>query len=138
MKLPLLLLLPVFVAPWHTNAARLTVVVEGVKNNDGNVIINLFDQEGNWLKDAVRGEEKPAKEGPMEFVFDGLPEGNYGVWAHHDEDGDGKLKKGLLGRPEEPYGFSNDSGKMFGPADWKDAEVHLSKNAEVQILIHIK
>jgi uncharacterized protein (DUF2141 family) len=138
MKLPVLLIFPFFALPWHSDAARLTVVVEGVQSSEGRLIVNLFDKEESWLKTAARSEEQPAVKGPMTVVFEDLPAGDYGLWVHHDKNGDGQLNKGLFGKPEEPYGFSNDSGKLFGPADWEDAKVTLTKDANTSIRVHVK
>lgn len=137
MKLPTLLITCLLI-PAFCDAARLTVIVEGVTSDEGKLVIHLFDKENVWLKSAVRSEVKPATEDPMEIVFDELPAGDYGVYAHHDKNADGQLNKGLFGKPTEPYGFSNDSGKMFGPADWKDAKITLADAEEATLRIHIR
>ena len=53
--------------------------------------------------------------------MDALEPGLYAVSVTHDVDGNGHLNTGAFGKPEEPYGFSNDARGMFGPAKWKDA-----------------
>jgi uncharacterized protein (DUF2141 family) len=44
----------------------------------------------------------------------GLPPGRYAIAAFQDTDGDGKLSKGALGIPREPFGFSNGARARFG------------------------
>jgi uncharacterized protein (DUF2141 family) len=43
-----------------------------------------------------------------------LPPGRYVIAAFQDTDGDGKLTKGALGIPREPFGFSNGARARFG------------------------
>jgi len=44
----------------------------------------------------------------------GLQPGRYAIAAFQDTDGDGKLSKGALGIPREPFGFSNGARARFG------------------------
>lgn len=40
-------------------------------------------------------------------TFQNLPAGEYAVSAFHDENQNGRLDRGLMGRPEEGIAFSN-------------------------------
>jgi uncharacterized protein (DUF2141 family) len=58
-----------------------------------------------------------------------VPYGSYAVQAYHDENGNRRLDRNLLGAPSEPYGFSNDARRSFGPPSYKEAEFTLSSHA---------
>lgn len=136
-KIHALLTAVVLFAAADLGAATLKVVVEGVRAGDGVVLASLFDNEADWLKKSVQTRTVPAESTCVTIDFDGLSAGNYGIWVHDDVNKNGKLDKGLFGKPEEPYGFSNDSGKMFGPADWKAAIVVLD-DQDMETHIHLK
>ena len=59
------------------------------------------------------------------------------VVAPQDLNGDGKLKTGFMGAPEEPWGFSNDATGFMGPADFSDAKFELDA-PELELTIHLK
>ena len=63
-------------------------------------------QLGAWRAPPAAGEE---------FVFDDLAPGRYAVAAYHDVNGNGELDKVPPGLPTEPYGFSNEVGRLGRP-----------------------
>ena len=54
-------------------------------------------------------------------IFDGLEPGQYAVSAYQDENNNGRLDTGFMGKPKEPYGFSNDARCRLGPPAFRDA-----------------
>lgn len=89
-------------------AAELEVRVEGTRNDQGTITIMAFDSPGDFAQfdesKAVATVIMPV--GPNAGVsLSGLPEGNYAIFAMHDEDRDGAL--GMDGAiPTEGYGYS--------------------------------
>jgi uncharacterized protein (DUF2141 family) len=55
-------------------------------------------------------------------VFPSVASGTYAVALFHDENGDGKLDKNLIGLPAEGVGVSNNKFRSFGPPRWEDAK----------------
>jgi uncharacterized protein (DUF2141 family) len=51
----------------------------------------------------------------MRFTFRNVPAGPIAVAVYQDVNGDGQLNRNLLGIPSEPYGFSNDVGRIAIP-----------------------
>lgn len=101
------------------SAAELRVRVEGVPAPAGRILVALYD--GAEAFEAGRragGIAIPAREGNVTAVFEGVPPGRYGVVVLQDLDGDGKLRRNLLGMPAEPFGFSNDALGVLGPPDF--------------------
>jgi uncharacterized protein (DUF2141 family) len=93
----------------------LVVRTEGIRGTAGEVKVTVcdkgFDEAGCKLG-AWRAPKGPVEE----FVFEGLAPGRYAVAAYHDADGDGELDKVPPGIPTEPYGFSNDIGRLGIPS----------------------
>ncbi len=102
-------------APAAQAAATLVVRAEGIQGTAGEVRIAVcergFDEAGCKLG-AWRAPKGPVEE----FVFEGLAPGRYAIAAYHDADGDGELDKFPPGIPTEPYGFSNEVGRIGIPS----------------------
>ena len=96
-------------------AGTLVVRAEGIQGSAGEVRVTVcdkgFDEAGCKLG-AWRAPKGPVEE----FVFEGLAPGRYAVAAYHDADGDGELDKFPPGIPTEPYGFSNEVGRIGYPS----------------------
>ena len=88
----------------------LTVQVEGLKNSKGVVQFSLYNQEKSIPDEKYKkyylqmvGE---IENGVSSITFKNLPKGRYAVNILHDEDENGKIKKGWI-FPIEGIGFSN-------------------------------
>ena len=118
-------------------AFDLTVEVMNVRSADGFVAAAIYAAEGGWLKDgqAVQAQRVPAGEKAV-IVYRNLPAGRYAVSAFHDENGNGRLDRNVLGIPSERYGFSRDARGTMGPPAFGDAGVELE--ADTTITIHLQ
>lgn len=120
------------------HASSLSVEIgDGIKPGE-QVLVTVYDQEAQWLKQSIRSmnEAAPADiaaDGTHTLLIDALAPGRYAVMAYVDRNGNGKLDRGMFGRPTEPYGFSNGGGS-FGPPDFADAVVDVP---ETGTAIHI-
>lgn len=56
-----------------------------------------------------------------------LPPGEYAVSTYQDVNSNGKLDRYFIGKPKEPYGFSNNV-KPFGPPSYKDCKFTLTNS----------
>jgi len=102
------------------NSATLTVRILSARNVNGVVRIALFQSTDGFPGDASKAlRTQPAKIDPQtltaQTVFSGIPQGTYAVMVFHDENGNGKLDKNVLGVPKEGYGASRDARGAFGP-----------------------
>ena len=93
----------------------MTVVIDGARSADGNFKIAVCGDAACYENDGpfVVKADQPAALNPVEFRLSGLPEGEYSVVLHHDEDADDVFDKFLF-LPEEGYGFSNDAEPSLG------------------------
>lgn len=103
---------------------NLTIVVTGLENDDGDVLIAVSNSRENYESDdsAFIGVKVKIENGKTEYTFEELPFGEYAIKLFHDENMDGELDSNFLGIPTEDYGFSNNATGTFGPADYDDAK----------------
>lgn len=94
----------------QTKKYTLAVAVNHLRNAEGVVVFALYNRD-----DAFPDEhyEKYLKKitgkiinGSSSVIFENLPTGKYAVNILHDENMDGKIKKGFI-MPVEGIGFSN-------------------------------
>lgn len=113
------LLASALIAASPARAADLTVLIDNLRSAQGTVMLALFDSEGRFLKpDGATSDQRIAADrSPVAATFRGVNPGRYAISAFHDENGNGKLDKNLLGIPTERYGFSNDAfGTVSAPS----------------------
>ena len=129
---------PLFPQSAEAKFGQLTVIIDGLENDQGKVLVALcnsekdFESSGKTCRLATLGIMKKQ----ASITLDDLPPGMYALKAFHDENGDGELNTDFLGIPNENYGFSNNARGTFGPPSWDDAKFMLKLPADtVRILI---
>jgi len=119
-------------------SAWLEVAVTGVEVGSGQVVIAVFatDDSFDRRQDPVVFAFLPADASVAVWETE-LPEpGEYAVAVYQDRNGNGVLDTGLIGRPTEPWGFSNNPRGLLGPPDFWDAAIEV-KTASTQIRIDL-
>lgn len=117
-------------------AAQLTVTVEGLASQEGNVCFKVFSGSQGFPNEddnAVVKSCMAIAEMPLSVTFEDLTVGNYAVAIYHDANGDEMLNRGLFGMPTEGYGFSNDAIARTGPASYEDAMILVGGNTAITI-----
>jgi uncharacterized protein (DUF2141 family) len=101
--------------------ARLSVSVEGVRNDSGSVRCGLYSSANGFREPGreMRGAVAPIKDGHATCVFSGVPAGTYAVAVFHAEHNETQMETGLFGKPKQGYGFSNNPSSMFGPPSFE-------------------
>jgi uncharacterized protein (DUF2141 family) len=89
---------------------KLEVEVSGLRNDKGNVMIQLFDSTEKVLVSQLN----TIKDNKSDFIFD-VPAGKYALRYYHDENMNGEMETNIVGKPTEGYGFSNNVTGKFGP-----------------------
>jgi uncharacterized protein (DUF2141 family) len=123
-------------------SGTIKVTLEGVLDGQGQLRVALeksakdFDS-GSFETPKYLSRVEDAKGESVNVVFPAVPYGTYAIKVFQDLDGDGKLKTGFMGAPEEPWGFSNDATGFMGPADFSDAKFELD-SSELELTIHLK
>jgi uncharacterized protein (DUF2141 family) len=90
---------------------KLEIEISGIRNNIGNVMLQLFDSTEKVLSE----DKKQITDNICTFTFADLKPGKYAVRYYHDENMNGNMETNRLGKPTEGYGFSNNVTGKFGP-----------------------
>jgi uncharacterized protein (DUF2141 family) len=130
-------------------AGEFRIDIEGLGAPKGTILIGLYDSEQSFDRAIELAGESGYRNDPQRVVgaalrvdggskasiaFGNLAPGRYAVIAFHDENGDGRLDKSLLGVPTEPYGFSKGAHGFLSAPNFKDAAVAFD-GADVTVAI---
>ncbi|MBI1364437.1 MAG: DUF2141 domain-containing protein [Alphaproteobacteria bacterium] len=99
----------------------------GVRAAGGKVRLLGYDDPAAFLERAtVKYDALVNADGVAVIPLHGLHKGQYAFLAYYDENGDGKLNRNALGRPKEPYGFSNDVRPKLHKPHFNDVKVDVA------------
>ena len=107
------------VAAAGTVEVRLTGAVPG-----GPVMVQLWS-EAEGLMRCARAARVTVSNGTAVARFENVPAGRWGVAAFQDVDSNGRLGFGMMGRPNEPWGYSRAAPAVMGPPAFRDAAVNV-------------
>ncbi len=107
----------------HAAAADLTVTIDNLRNDHGQVILCVFSAESSdkaSFPDCMKGlpirqSKAIIAAGKVVMTYTGLKDGVYAVAAIHDENGNGQLDTNFLGIPTEGVGVSTNPRLMGKP-----------------------
>lgn len=114
----------------------LTIQVQGVNQDGGNVGVLVFANDKGWAEDrtaALKDIVVPAHPGTVTVVVPGLPAGYYAVSIAHDVNQNHKLDKNFLGKPKEQWGLSNNPHATIKAPPFKNCMFRLTGNMEIFI-----
>lgn len=104
------------------NAADVTITVQGIRTDQGQIMVAVCDQK-HFLGTDCHNARAKAQSGTVAVTIVDIAPGNYAVQVYHDENGNSRLDKNFLGIPTEAIGFSRDAHGTMGPPKFADAEV---------------
>ena len=90
---------------------NLNIKINGLKNNNGQVVMELKDALENTIKRITRYIDS----NQCNILIDSIATGKYTILYFHDENKNNKLDTNILGIPKEGYGFSNNASGKYGP-----------------------
>jgi uncharacterized protein (DUF2141 family) len=109
----------------HAQAADLTIRIDNVDSNDGQLMVTLYKGAADWMKQPLQTASVEAVAGITTVQFKDLPPGEYAFAVFHDANGNGRLDRNRMGMPLETYTFSNDAQGFMGPAPFEAARFAL-------------
>ena len=118
----------------------LTVVVEGVNNEDGNIGVLVFQNDKGWPEDrlvAMKDVVVPARPGIVKVIVPDLPGGEYAVSVAHDANKNRKLDKNFIGKPKEQWGLSNNPHAVLKAPPFSKCKFTLDKDMELHITMQL-
>ena len=104
-------------------AFQMIIVAETAGPDTGTIRFALFDctRAKCWDDRVIMAADLPVAGRRTEWKTAPLPEGLYALAVFHDLNGNDKLDKSFIGKPVEPYGFSNDARHLMGPPSIREA-----------------
>jgi len=101
----------------------INVAVSGIKDNTGSIRCGLFNSADSFPKDGkeYQGVEAPIANGQATCTFNNVPPGTYAVAYFKAAPGQTKMKTGMFGMPQDPYGFSRNATIGMGPPSFNSA-----------------
>ena len=118
----------------------LTIEVRELRNSNGVVQFFLYDHKDEFPDEHnekfYRKETAKIVDASSTVVFENLPTGKYAIKVLHDEDSDGKIKKGMF-LPKEGIGFSNyESIGLTNRPAFDKATIDITADKKVSIKIN--
>lgn len=101
----------------------LTVVVQGLRSQQGEVALALYADEGSYREreGEFRAGRIPADSSEIRWELPELDYAEYAVLAFHDVNGNGELDLDDRGRPTEPVAFSGEPRRRGKPPRFRQA-----------------
>lgn len=117
----------------------LTVEVSSLRNADGVVVFALYNREDAFPDEHYKKYFKKITgkivNGSSSVIFENLPPEKYAVNILHDENNDGKIKKGFI-FPVEGIGFSNYQSIGFGnKPKFSKASFDVNSNLTIKVKV---
>jgi uncharacterized protein (DUF2141 family) len=101
------------IPPVSAGQSSITVNLSGVRSQKGNIVVCLWKSQA--AKDfplcsktaSFQQSTVKAAGSRVSAIFRDVPSGEYAISAFHDENQDGQLNRGAMGRPKEGLAISN-------------------------------
>lgn len=125
---------------WNVSLAgigKVEINITGLKSSKGQVMIKAYTSEDGFPRD----DEKAIKIVSFEIKDNNclatieLPEGEYALAVHHDENKNDKVDTNFIGIPKEPLGLSN--YEKVGRPDYDKAKFVLEANESLKLIIPV-
>ena len=121
------------------NSDTVRIQIPNVKSDKGELLVAIFNKESGFPENAslsFKTAKMKAKKGAQTIVINQLNHGKYAIALFHDENGDGKMNKNMLGIPKEGYGVSNNVKNLMSAPAFKDAVFSHTKDTELTIQLN--
>jgi len=121
--------------PMPTSLMERPVVVRirNVEPPDAVVRLALYFDEKSFLDTPTVKMTTAAEKGVAVFRLRGLSPGHYAFAAYADQNGDGELNRGSIGRPKEPVIFSGNVTPKLRKPTFDETKVPLVEGAMVTV-----
>lgn len=108
------------------NTSTVTVTVNNLSSDEGFLLMGIYT-ENIFMKSLPKYTAKGnIKNRSTTITFEGIPPGTYAISGFHDLNGNSKMDFEPTGKPNEPYGISNNNINPNGPPVWEDSKFEVS------------
>lgn len=129
-----LLISPSIVNAQEVNGQEITVVIENLNSNKGEVYVSLYNTEASFLGKGFKSTKSKIVNNSCTIKFENVPNGIYAISFFHDENDNKKMDTNFLGIPKEDYGCSNNATGFMGPPKWEDAKFEINNASITQTI----
>jgi uncharacterized protein (DUF2141 family) len=101
----------------------INVAVSGIRDSTGSIRCGLYNSASSFPTDGQQfmGVEAPIANGQATCTFNSVPPGVYAVAYFKAAPGQTKMRTGMFGMPQDPYGFSRNATIGMGPPSFNSA-----------------
>ncbi len=120
-------------------AKSIEINIPNIKSDKGEILIALFNKSDGFpenANNAFQTAKMKAKKGLQIMTLHNISDGRYALAVFHDENGDGKMNKNMLGIPKEGYGVSNNVKNLMSAPTFKEASFVVNRNTELSIQLN--
>ncbi|MGV8995128.1 MAG: DUF2141 domain-containing protein [Flavobacterium sp.] len=125
----------IFISGTVVSQNTVTVDVPNIKGDKGTIQIAVFNKSESFPK--VGGEYKLVQfkisDGKSKFTIKDLPDGEYAIAIHHDENSDGKMNTNMIGIPKEGYAFSKNFKPKFSAPKFSDCAIRIDSDQKMTV-----
>ena len=114
----------------------LTVTVENVNKDGGNIGVLVFNSTRGWPEDrfaALKDIVVPAHPGTVTVTVPNLPAGDYALAIAHDVNRNHKVDRNMFGVPKEQWGMSNNPHATLKAPPFSAARFSLAGDMEIHV-----
>jgi uncharacterized protein (DUF2141 family) len=112
---------------------NIELTIKNIKILKGTIRLSVYNNETDFLKKEVASKTISVNAKEVVVSFPNLKAGNYAISAYHDVNENNELDSNFIGKPTEPYGFSNNAMGRFGPPAFDAAKVKLDQPVKLSI-----
>ena len=113
---------------------HLEIALAGLRSTAGEVRLCIWHSPERFKRGKCEGDSRSIVVAAAETMVEvPLAPGDYAVSLVHDENGNGKLDKNLLGIPTEGVGFSQNPVLRFGPPSFAATRIDLAADTSETI-----
>jgi uncharacterized protein (DUF2141 family) len=117
---------------------QIEVLITGIPNNNGKIMLTLYKGETNFLKNAYRELALTINNDKAQGMIDNIPLGEYAIAVYHDENNNSKLDTYFIGIPKEKVAASNKAKGKNGPPKYQDAKFVVKNGKNTQHIVFDK
>ena len=120
------------------NTSSLIVIVKNIELIQGTLEVQLSSDSLQYHGDIEPSlklvSSVKVNNNEMYFEFENLAQGEYALAIYQDLNENGKLDRKKFGIPAEPFAFSNNALRRFGPPYFEQAKFSVGKGKNTQEL----
>ena len=112
---------------------NLQIIVNNFEKLKGELRVCLTDKKEDFLKHCKYSKVVTVTNNSVSLEIANIKTGIYSISVFHDENNNGVLDTGFFGIPSEPYAFSNNPSRSFGPPNFEKCTLLINKDNQISI-----